>query len=122
MWCTVRINQPIYAEIAIMNFLLTVSAIIIHSLSIPCPAMCNCMVTPFPDKPSAPERHIKDYGLLSAGDAVVIGVSGGADSVCLLHILCTLREKYALRLAVVHVHHGIRGEEADRDAQFLPVP
>ena len=65
------------------------------------------------------ERHIKDYGLLSAGDAVVIGVSGGADSVCLLHILCTLREKYALRLAVVHVHHGIRGEEADRDARFV---
>ncbi|MDE7297824.1 MAG: tRNA lysidine(34) synthetase TilS [Lachnospiraceae bacterium] len=65
------------------------------------------------------EQYIRELELLSDGDAVVIGVSGGADSVCLLHVLWELREMYNLRLSVVHVHHGIRGEEADRDARFV---
>ena len=51
-------------------------------------------------------------------DEVVIGLSGGADSVCLFLVLCELRERYGYRLLAVHVHHGIRGEEADRDMQF----
>lgn len=53
-----------------------------------------------------------------AGDGIVIGVSGGADSVCLLCLLAELRKEWRLRLYAVHVHHGIRGEEADEDAVF----
>ena len=49
---------------------------------------------------------------------IVMGLSGGADSVCLLHVLCELREKYGYRLQAIHVHHGIRGLEADRDMLF----
>ena len=57
--------------------------------------------------------------LLMPGDIVVAGVSGGADSVCLLALLDELKEKLGLTLYVIHVHHGIRGAEADRDAAFV---
>lgn len=57
--------------------------------------------------------------LLKPGDTVVAGVSGGADSVCLLSLLDELKEEMGLKLYVIHVHHGIRGEEADRDAAFV---
>ncbi len=63
--------------------------------------------------------YIKKYDLLRAGDRVVAGVSGGADSVCLLHVLVGLREELGLSVRAVHVHHGLRGEEADRDAAFV---
>lgn len=54
--------------------------------------------------------------LLNKGDSVVVGVSGGLDSICLLRLLYEIREVFGLSLYVLHVHHGIRGEEADRDA------
>ena len=63
--------------------------------------------------------YIRKYDLLRAGDRVVAGVSGGADSVCLLHVLVGLREELGLTVRAVHVHHGLRGEEADRDAAFV---
>ena len=56
--------------------------------------------------------------MLSHGDKVVLGVSGGADSLALLHILSELRE-YNLNLTVAHLNHGIRGEEADGDSKFV---
>ncbi len=56
--------------------------------------------------------------MLARGDRVIAGVSGGADSVCLLHLLVSMREELELRLLAVHVHHGLRGAEADRDARF----
>ncbi len=63
--------------------------------------------------------YIRKYDLLRAGDRVVAGVSGGADSVCLLHVLVRLRKELELTIVAVHVHHGLRGEEADRDAAFV---
>jgi len=63
--------------------------------------------------------HIRESGLLSEGDRVVIGVSGGADSVFLLYVLAELRDEGWIRLSAVHVHHGIRGDEADEDAEFV---
>jgi tRNA(Ile)-lysidine synthase len=57
--------------------------------------------------------------LLSPGDAVVIGVSGGPDSLCLLHLLLRLRDEYALRLHVAHLNHQLRGAEAEADAAFV---
>ena len=62
---------------------------------------------------------IETYDLLASGDGVVVGVSGGPDSVCLLHILLGLRDRYDLRLHVAHLHHGARGKEADADAEYV---
>ncbi len=65
------------------------------------------------------KETIAKYHMLSRGDRVLIAVSGGPDSVCLLHVLCELREEFNLRLEVAHVQHGIRGEEAREDARFV---
>lgn len=64
-------------------------------------------------------RYIKDNKMLQQNDSVIIGVSGGADSVCLYKMLYELREKLGIKIYVIHIHHGIRGEEADRDEEFV---
>ena len=64
------------------------------------------------------KKVIQDNHMIAAGDHVVLGLSGGADSVCLTLCLARLRTSLTYRLSAVHVHHGIRGEEADRDAAF----
>lgn len=64
-------------------------------------------------------EYIKKYAIIKEKDRIIIGVSGGADSVCLLHMLVQVRELYDLTLCAVHVHHGLRGEEADEDANFV---
>lgn len=57
--------------------------------------------------------------MLSPGDTVGIGLSGGADSVCLTHFLVKNKEKLNIKkLVAIHIHHGIRGDEADRDMEF----
>jgi len=60
---------------------------------------------------------IAERKMLSADMGVIIGLSGGADSVALTHFLCNLPE-LRLRIVCVHVHHGLRGREADEDAAF----
>jgi tRNA(Ile)-lysidine synthase len=65
------------------------------------------------------QRTIEEYELLAPGDGIVVGVSGGPDSLCLLHVLLRLREEYRLRPHVAHLHHGARGAEADADAEFV---
>ena len=62
------------------------------------------------------ERFIRENKMTAPGDTLIVGVSGGADSVCLLYILWSLREKLNIKLLACHVVHGIRGEEAERDA------
>ena len=68
---------------------------------------------------SATEQYIRTHGLLQKGDRLIVGVSGGADSVCLLGVLLALKEKWKWDLTVVHVNHGIRGESADADESFV---
>ena len=58
-------------------------------------------------------------GLLQKGESVVAGVSGGADSICLLYVLMALKPVMHLELTVVHIHHGLRGEAADADRDFV---
>lgn len=65
------------------------------------------------------EKFIQKYHMLTCGDKVIAGVSGGADSVCLFLMLLELREKIGFDLIAVHVHHGLRGEAADQDQRFV---
>ena len=51
--------------------------------------------------------YVKKYGMISAHDMIVAGVSGGADSVCLLFMLLEIRKQIPFTLKVVHVNHGI---------------
>ena len=53
------------------------------------------------------------------GRTVAVGVSGGADSMALLHVLLELRDEYNMNIIACHVNHGIRGETADRDEIFV---
>lgn len=53
------------------------------------------------------------------GAHLLVAVSGGADSVALLRLLCRHRERHPIRLTVVHLNHGIRGTAADRDEAFV---
>jgi tRNA(Ile)-lysidine synthase len=57
--------------------------------------------------------------LFTCGDRILIAVSGGPDSVALLHLLHELRQEFELHLEVAHLQHGIRGEEAREDARFV---
>ncbi len=63
-------------------------------------------------------RYIKEHSMLERGCSVVVGVSGGADSVCLFFMLIKLQKEYGLKLKVIHVMHGIRGSEACLDMEF----
>ncbi len=64
------------------------------------------------------KETIKKNNLINSGDRVLIGVSGGADSVCLLLILNGLKEEFKFDISVLHFHHMIR-TEADKDAAFV---
>ncbi len=65
------------------------------------------------------ERYARRYALWQPGEAIVVGVSGGPDSLCLLHVLHRLAPALHLRLHVAHLNHGLRGAEAEEDAQFV---
>ena len=64
-------------------------------------------------------KFIEDNAMTQPGDKVLAAVSGGADSICLFHLLYEMKEQLGIELRVMHVHHGLRGEEADRDAAFV---
>jgi len=64
-------------------------------------------------------QTIAKYEIFDPGNRVVVGVSGGPDSLCLLHLLHGLREELGITLHVAHLHHALRGEEADEDAKFV---
>ncbi|MBE5905732.1 MAG: tRNA lysidine(34) synthetase TilS [Lachnospiraceae bacterium] len=63
--------------------------------------------------------YIEQQHMIAQGDRVLVGVSGGADSVCLLHILWQYRMQKKFELAVLTVEHGIRGEDSLRDMEFV---
>lgn len=62
---------------------------------------------------------IKCHNMLSPNDKVVIGLSGGADSMALAFFLNSIKNQWDLTLQVAHVNHGIRGDEAVRDEKFV---
>ncbi len=65
------------------------------------------------------KENIKKNNLFPQNSKLVVAVSGGPDSVCLLYLLNKLRKEYPLSLLVAHVNYGLRGKEADQDALFV---
>lgn len=67
----------------------------------------------------AVREAVRRYDMLRPGEKVVVAVSGGPDSLALLHLLWTLRDELGITLHVAHLDHGLRGEEAQADAEFV---
>ena len=59
-----------------------------------------------------------DKSLIKSGEVIAVALSGGKDSVCLLHLLLENREKLNITVKAVHVDHGIRGKASEHDAEF----
>ncbi|MFH1622601.1 MAG: tRNA lysidine(34) synthetase TilS [Candidatus Omnitrophota bacterium] len=62
---------------------------------------------------------IKKFDLISYSDGILVGVSGGPDSIALLYLLNDLKVKLGLRILVAHLNHGVRGRQADLDEEFV---
>jgi len=67
----------------------------------------------------AVRRSIVENKLVLPEETVVVGVSGGADSVCLLRILVSLRERLDITVHVAHLNHLLRGAESEGDARYV---
>ncbi|RLC00467.1 MAG: tRNA lysidine(34) synthetase TilS [Deltaproteobacteria bacterium] len=65
------------------------------------------------------EKTLLEFSMLKSGDKVLVAVSGGPDSVALLHVLLTLQTKFDIRIGVAHLNHGLRPSAATRDAAFV---
>ena len=63
--------------------------------------------------------YIRQHNMIAQGDYVLAGVSGGADSVCLLLVLKDLQQDLKFKLDIVNVEHGIRGDESLQDTEFV---
>lgn len=64
------------------------------------------------------KNTILKHQLISEGDSVLVALSGGADSVCMLDLLVNLKEELNIKVAAAHLNHMIRGAEADRDEAY----
>ncbi len=62
---------------------------------------------------------VSRYNMLKNGDNVIVGLSGGADSTALLHILSRLSERLGITVSACHINHNLRGEESLRDESFV---
>jgi tRNA(Ile)-lysidine synthase len=62
---------------------------------------------------------IQRYSLIPRKELVVVGVSGGADSVCLLHVLAKWRKGLGIKLHIAHLNHQLRGDESEADAEYV---
>lgn len=62
---------------------------------------------------------IYKHNLIEKNDHIIVGVSGGADSICLLHFLYSIKDKFNLKITAVHINHCMRGEESDEDNKFV---
>ena len=61
---------------------------------------------------------ITTYNMITQNDSILIGLSGGADSVALLYSMIELQKDYNLSISSVHINHQLRGEEIDGDEEF----
>lgn len=67
-------------------------------------------------------NKVKDFivknNLINEGDKILVALSGGPDSVCLLHILDSIKDEFKITIGAAHVNHMMRGEEADGDEEY----
>src|SRR6056297_3907278 len=64
-------------------------------------------------------QTVREYRMIPPGAAILAGISGGPDSVCLLHVLTLLAQSLRLRLGIAHLNHGLRSTDSDEDADFV---
>ena len=64
-------------------------------------------------------KKIKDKNLIVKNDKIIVGCSGGPDSIFLLEVLLRIKEEYNLEIFLVHINHLFRGKEAERDENFV---
>ena len=64
-------------------------------------------------------RYVEKWHMIENGDKIIVGVSGGADSICLLFVLIQLQKEIPFELVCVHVNHGLRGIDADADEMYV---
>ena len=64
-------------------------------------------------------RNFFDTHIIKKNDTLIVALSGGMDSMCLLDIFYKLQSEFRYNLEAIHIHHGIRGIEADRDLRFV---
>ena len=84
------------------------------------------MAEPTPNQPRKPPTleqrvlsFIQQHHLVSGGKKLLVAVSGGPDSVCLLHILVKLQKELKVKLHVAHLNHQLRGAESEADADYV---
>lgn len=65
------------------------------------------------------KKNIFDNNIIQNNDIIVVCLSGGRDSICLFDILMSLSEVYNFKIIPMHINHGIRGKEAERDLEFV---
>ena len=63
-------------------------------------------------------KYMKEHNMVLPGSRILVAVSGGADSMCLLEVLRELKTRMKFEIRVLHVHHGLR-ESADRDLHYV---
>ena len=64
-------------------------------------------------------KTVQEHNMIEAGDTVILGLSGGPDSLCLLHVLKSMQRSLPFTLQALHVNHMMRGEQAKEDEQWL---
>ncbi|WP_088105918.1 tRNA lysidine(34) synthetase TilS [Halalkalibacter urbisdiaboli] len=64
-------------------------------------------------------KFIQEHQLFAGGETVIVAVSGGPDSMALLHYLWSMKEEYRIDIVAAHAHHQLRGTEADKDERFI---
>lgn len=65
------------------------------------------------------KSYVEKWHMLKKEDRVIIGISGGADSICLVLVLLELQKAIGFEMVAVHVNHGMRGAESDADEQYV---
>ncbi|MDZ7372798.1 MAG: tRNA lysidine(34) synthetase TilS [candidate division KSB1 bacterium] len=72
-----------------------------------------------PELLEAFRKKVMETSLIRRGEHVLVAVSGGLDSVTLLHLLVSVKDAYGLQVSAAHLNHSLRGEEADEDERFV---
>ena len=64
-------------------------------------------------------EYIEDHSMIDKGDKIILALSGGPDSICLLHMLQDLKDLHGIQLHAAHINHCLRGEESDGDEEYV---